>query len=488
VSDFAQRTTPATASVPLALVLASFLLVGVSVFTAGILPLLAACALLAAAGLHFVPAGRIDWQLLLAGLVLVILFIPIRRFTFPAVLPFELEPYRVVVALILAGWFASLLVDRRVRVRRTLLDGPMALVTVALAASIAVNPSRVAASHAAALKSLTFFASFLLIFYFVASVVRERSRVESLVKLLVSGGAIVAVLAIVEYWSGYNAYDDLMGRIAFLEFHYDDSGLVRTVRRAFGPAEHPIALGALLVMLVPLSLYVAKTAGGKRWWAILLILVLGMLTTVSRTGVTMIVAAGLVLFCLRPREGIRLLPLVLVVFVLAQVAVPGSLGTLKYYFNPPGGLVAQQQTSEGSCDAGGRIADLGPAFADFSQRPVFGYGYGTRVLRTEGGTACILDNQWLATLLDAGLAGLIGFFWLFARFVRRLGREARRDRSPTGWLPAALTSSVVAYAVGMLTFDAFSFVQVTILLFILLGLGAALLSMQHNEAEPAVSA
>ena len=63
-------------------------------FTDGFLLLLVACALLVAAGLHFAPNGRIDWQVLLAGLVLVILFIPIRRFTLPAALPFELEPYR----------------------------------------------------------------------------------------------------------------------------------------------------------------------------------------------------------------------------------------------------------------------------------------------------------------------------------------------------------------------------------------------------------
>jgi polysaccharide biosynthesis protein PslJ len=485
VSDFAQRASRTTASVPLALVLAGFLFVGVSGFTDGIVPLLVAASLLVAAGLSFVPAGRVDWQLLLAGLVLVILFIPIRRFTFPAALPFELEPYRVVVALILIGWFASLLVDSRVRVRRTILDGPMALVTLALATSIAVNPSRVAASDAALLKSVTFFASFLLIFYFVVSVVRDRSRVESLVKLLVLGGAVVSVLAIIEYWNGYNAYDDLMGRIAFLEFHSHEPGISRTVRRAFGPAEHPIALGALLAMLVPLSLYVAKTVGGKRWWGVLLILVLGMLTTVSRTGVTMIVAAGLVLLCLRPREGIRLIPLVLVVLVLAQVAVPGSLGTLRYYFNPPEGLVAQQKSSEGSCDSAGRVADLGPAFSEFGQKPLFGYGYGTRILRADGGTACILDNQWLGTLLDAGLAGVAGFLWLFGRFVRRLGREARRDRSPAGWLPAALASSVVAYAVGMLTFDAFSFIQVTFVTFILLALGSSLVAARGDETAAA---
>ena len=45
-----------------------------------------------------------------------------------------------------------------------------------------------------------------------------------------------------------------------------------------------------------------------------------------------------------------------------------------------------------------------------------------------------------------------------------------------GLLLASLAASVAAYGVGMLTFDAFSFIQVTFLLFILVGLGSALLA------------
>jgi hypothetical protein len=40
----------------------------------------------------------------------------------------------------------------------------------------------------------------------------------------------------------------------------------------------------------------------------------------------------------------------------------------------------------------------------------------------------------------------------------------------------SIAASVTAYAVGMTTFDAFAFVQVTFLLFILVGLASALLA------------
>src|SRR5687767_15777608 len=67
-------------------------------------PLLAAAAggLLLAAVL--VRRPYIRWETILVVLVLVILFIPIRRYTMPGDLPFQLEPYRVLVALVLAGW------------------------------------------------------------------------------------------------------------------------------------------------------------------------------------------------------------------------------------------------------------------------------------------------------------------------------------------------------------------------------------------------
>ena len=61
----------------------------------------------------------------------------------------------------------------------------------------------------------------------------------------------------------------------------------------------------------------------------------------------------------------------------------------------------------------------------------------------------------------------------FLRAIRRFGGHARRDPSDDGWLCAALAASVATFAIGMFTFDAFAFVQVTLMVFILIALGAA---------------
>ena len=54
--------------------------------------------------------------------------------------------------------------------------------------------------------------------------------------------------------------------------------------------------------------------------------------------------------------------------------------------------------------------------------------------------------------------------------MRRLGQLAKRDASADGWLAAALAAAIGSYALGMLTFDAFAFTQVTFLAFVLIGI------------------
>jgi O-antigen ligase len=335
-----------------------------------------------------------------------------------------------------------------------------------------------------------FLLSFVAVFYLIVSVVRSEDVVMSLAKTLVAGGAVIAVLAVIESRTGFTPFTHLNKVFPFLKpdpsftIPLDRGGSVR----AFGPAEHPIALSAALVMLVPLALCVARFSS-PRWRLAVVALVIGVLSTVSRTGIVMLFVVALIFLWVRPRETKRLWPALLPLLVLTHFAAPGTLGSIKQAFFPSGGLVAQQKSNGFGCDSNGRIADVGPTFSEISHKPFLGHGFGTRITTGPDANACVLDDQWLGTLVDVGFIGGLAWLLFFLAIVRRFGRASKEDDSVRGWLLASVAASVGAYAVGMLTFDALGFVQVTLFLFILVGLGtaAALLPPRRN-ARPLSSA
>ena len=486
ISERGAATGPGTGAVVSAAVavLSLFILV-VAVFTG--LPLLEVSA--AAAALTIAAVGyktMLQWHALIAFTILVILFIPIKRYRMPGDLPFELEPYRVVVALVAACWFTSLLIDPRVRLRRTGFEGPILLFVVAAIGSVLANGERIEllGVNAKVVKELTFFATFFLVTYLIASLIRERGKVDLLLKVLVVGGAAVALISIYESRTGVNLFD----RLRVLPFLQPVEGVEVETRggrfRAFGSAQHPIALGAALSMLFPLAVYLAVGLRRRRWWIAAGVLAIGALAPVSRTAVLMAVTTLVVFLWLRPRETRKAWPVLLPAVIAVHLILPSTIGSLRASFFPEGGLIANQSQSVGSRGQG-RIADLSPALGEFSERPVLGQGFGTRVVDGENPNAQILDNQWLKSLLEIGAVGAISILWLFLRAIRRLAHRAKRDDDPrTGWLCVALTASITAFAVGMLTFDAFAFIQVTFLLFIVLGFAAGLVSRPLPVADP----
>ena len=425
----------------------------------------------------------LPWSRVLTLLVLVILFIPLRRYKLPGDAGLSLEPYRLLVTLIIAGWGAALLADARVKFRKSGLEGTLACLIVVVMASDLANPGRVGPLQSEVLKSVTFLVSFLLVFYLVVSVVRTIETIDTIVKTLVGGGAIIGFFAVIESRTGFSpfAYVDQVFPILIADPSFE-SGLNRGgATRAVGPAEHPIALGAVLVMLVPLAIYVVRKSGGA-WYIAFAAITIGVLSTVSRTGILMLFALALVFFWLRTAEMKRVWPLLLPVIVLTQFAVPGTLGSLKQAFFPEGGLVSEQQGLAGDCSSSGRVADLGPTLQEVGKQPFLGFGFGTRVVTGTESNACILDNQWLGTAYETGFFGVLAWLLLFIRVARRYGRPAKDDDSDTGWLLVAVTASVIAYAVGSFTFDSLGFSQVTFVLFLILGLAAA--ARANAQAAP----
>ena len=242
--------------------------------------------------------------------------------------------------------------------------------------------------------------------------------------------------------------------------------------RVYASAQHPIALGAALAMLLPLAIYLAQTRRKRIWYVCLIVLAVGVVATVSRTSIVGLIVVAVIFLWLRPRETRRLWPALILLPIVVHIALPGAIGSIQEAFFPAGGLVEEQAALPDHRGAG-RVADLAPSIAEWKEQPVFGQGFGTRITDFERQNARILDNQWLGSLLEIGAVGVIALLWLFIRVLRRYGREAKRDLTERGWLLAAVTASSTAFAISMFTYDVFSFVQVTVLLFILLGIGSS---------------
>ena len=143
----------------------------------------------------------------------------------------------------------------------------------------------------------------------------------------------------------------------------------------------------------------------------------------------------------------RLLPMLIPLVIVIQVAMPGTLGTFQAILKPS--YVIQEQSREAGTGSG-RIADLGPSLERVVARrpssgrasePAWSPPSSVRATwapaaRSDLG-AQILDNQWLGTLLEIGAVGVLGLLWLFCRAIRRLAAEARSDPGPDGWLATA---------------------------------------------------
>jgi polysaccharide biosynthesis protein PslJ len=447
---------------------------------------LAAAAIVLVCVIWLVRVAR-SWTALIGGMLLVALLIPSNgTYVLPQSLPFQLEPYRLVVGLLLVIWVIALLIDPRVRARTTGFEAPLALIACATLGSELINPGRVSAYSSFVVKALWLLACFVLFAYLVVSVVRTRAVVERLLTVLVGGGSVVALAALVQRRTGFNVFNHLHPILPFFEYNAEAAKQVELRGgnlRAFASAGHPIELSTVMAMLVPFAVYLAISRRQRAWWLAVVLLLLADFTGGSRTGVIGVLVILAVFLWLRPRQTLRFWPAIFPLIVILHFAAPGAIGGVLEGFFPKGGLVAQQSETfigpGGKVEYANRLSRIGPELHEFSLHdPFFGIGYGTRVVgkASVADNAIILDDQWLDTLLETGLLGVLGWVWLFVLVVRRLGARAKLERtSSEGWLPVAFAASVAAFACAMLFYDAFSFDMGTCVVFAIIGLAAVVL-------------
>lgn len=428
---------------------------------------------------------------MLVVLAAVIMFVPIRRYALPIDVGFALEPYRVIIVALLVAVGAGLMAGRLVW-KPIVWGWPIAVFLWLMYASLMFNAVQATATGTirgglSNIIQLTFLLSVVIL---VRQLLTTDRQVTTFLALLVLAGTAVGFLAFLERYTHVNMFLQLQ-RFLPLELLRDHAQSLRAGgSRSYASSQHPIALSVLFCMLVPIAIYLMKFGRWPRhavnrtlvYIVAVGTMMVGMLTAVSRTGVVVLGAMFLFTLALRPKLAGRLFLIGLPFAALAAAVFPKLFSSTVLSLLNLERLMASQSQSVGMRGQG-RLADIGPAMEQFAEQPWFGTGLGSRVVVGESANAQILDNQWLGTLLETGIFGIIGVIALLVYPVIRLVRFAFTSAAPPNrvFLAFAIASSALGYAVAAYFYDAFAFMQALLLLCMLLAVGAW--AMTHGAED-----
>ena len=296
----------------------------------------------------------------------------------------------------------------------------------------------------------------------------------------------MSLAALYEGATDYNIFNHLDSWIPALEQLPREVVEVRGGQlRVIASSQHPIALGCALTMAVPLAVYLARhaerPAAARLWAGAALVIAAGAFATISRTTVLMAATMLGILLFLKGRRILRYWPIVVVLGVVVHVAAPGAIGGLYKSLFPEEGIVSDL-TGRAGQGGSGRLADLGPAGDLWAEKPLLGHGLGTEELVLDDPAVVsagqlppeiIFDNQWLNTLVTVGIVGILATLWFTWGAAYKIVGAARRATGKEGDLLIACGLASAGFVAGMVFFDAFSFVQATLLFVADLGRGDA---------------
>jgi polysaccharide biosynthesis protein PslJ len=297
-------------------------------------------------------------------------------------------------------------------------------------------------------------------------------RLRTMLRRIVMGGTAMAVLGITQFATGLDAtkyivIPGLTRQVAFTDL------LTRgNLNRPSATAAHPLEFAAVLVMCLPIAIHQARFAAPevrRRRWLQAAAIGMALPITISRSAVLSIVVAALVLLPTWPKRERRQAYVVMVIAsAVLWVLIPGLIGTIRNLFFQVGA----------DSSSASRTSAFSSAAPFVAQHPWFGRGFATFLPQTY----VFLDDQYLGTIVETGVIGLIALLalfvtgWCVARSARRLSADPRiRD------LGQCLAASIAAAAVCFSTFDALSFAIAPGLLFLLLGCIGALWRLERQD-------
>jgi hypothetical protein len=302
-----------------------------------------------------------------------------------------------------------------------------------------------------------------------------RDALRRVMTMAGAGGVFIALLGLIQSTTGFNlvTYMKVPGLSELTTDTLAGPELRNGLARVFATTIHPIEYSTVLVLLIAITAPLAMTglSGGhyRRWLIALAIMGLAFPLAVARSGFLAAAALAIVVIPRLPPRPRRRVLLALPVGLLAiHTSFPGLLGTVRDLF---------QYTAKG--DEHARTDDYPVVEALFWERPLLGRGFGTylpSLYRT-------LDNQYLLTLVDAGLVGLGAYIFLHVAAIRTGQCTRRAARSVDDRLTCqCLIGAAAASLASSITFDSLSFPMFAGLFFLSLGLSGGLATIIKAES------
>lgn len=336
------------------------------------------------------------------------------------------------------------------------------------------GPSTVTTRAAADRWMLLMAASFGIVLM-TAETIRTIDSAMILVRVILRGAVFCSIVAVIQFAT----HVDPMVWIQNMMLGFTNNGGNQPFQergsflRVAGSTFHPIELGVIASMLVPLSLWRAMYDGkGQKWmhWAGTCLLIFAIAATVSRSGMVGIATAALVYIPFMPARARQWAVLGFVGAAVALfLAVPGLMATL---FG-----TATAGTADTSITA--RLQDFPRVEAMVSARPWTGIGPGAYLAPN---AIEVLDNQYLKTMVEMGIPGFVALLAYMvvpgaAAWVAALYAKDERLKVFSG----ALAAACLVAAPSTAAFDSLGFPVVALLYPFCVGLSGAAWLMVAQE-------
>jgi O-antigen ligase len=293
----------------------------------------------------------------------------------------------------------------------------------------------------------------------------RADRLRTLLRRIVMFATALAAVGVIEFSTGVDLTNYIM--IPGLSVHQQVTDLISRngLVRVTATTSQPLEFSAVLVMSLPIAVHQARFAPAalrvRRWLQVALITAVVPMTGSRSAFIGLAVICIVLLPTWRRSERHRVYAAVLAVPAFAWLVKPRLVNSFITLF---AGLGSDQSSLS-------RANAYSEAVPHIAAHPWLGQGFQTFFPQTY----FFVDNQYLTSLIETGLLGLLalvacfatGFFTAWS--VRTTATDARtRD------LGQCLAVSIVAGAICFASFDALSFSIAAGLFFLLLGcVGAA---------------